>query len=246
VERRNQTIIGMARSMLKGMGVPASFWGEAVSTAVHILNRSFTRSVDGRTPFEAWHGHKPDVQYLRVFGCRAHVKLTRPGLKKLDDRSMPAVFLEYEPRSKAYRLYDPVAKRILVSHDVVFDARRAWDWQSATEPIVTSEFVIESTDYVGDVSAPVTAMAADDIKPQEQPSPGAAEPSTPWAAPDDLEFATPPTAPDPELFDAEDDTEAPHRYRRVANLHGERLQKSLQVLLMQSGIRAGARPWTRR
>jgi hypothetical protein len=223
VERRNQTIIGMARSMLKGMGVPASFWGEAVSTAVHILNRSFTRSVDGQTPFEAWHGHKPDVQYLRVFGCRAHVKITRPGLKKLDDRSVPAVFLGYEPGSKAYMLYDPVAKRILVSRDVVFDEGHAWDWQSASEPVITSEFVMESTDYGGDVSAPVSATAADDIEPQEQSSPDAAEPSTPWVDTDDLEFATPPTAPDPELFDAEDDTEAPHRYRRVADLHGDRL-----------------------
>jgi hypothetical protein len=204
--------------MLKGMGVPASFWGEAVSTVVHILNRSFTRSVDGQTPFEAWHGHKPDVQYLHVFGCRAHVKITRPGLKKLDDRSVPAVFLGYEPGSKAYRLYDPVAKRILVSRDVVFDEGRAWDWQSASEPVVTSEFIVESMDYGGDVSAPVSATAAD-----EQSSPDAAEPSTPWVDTDDLEFATPPTAPDPELFDAEDDAEAPHRYRRVADLHGDRL-----------------------
>jgi transposase InsO family protein len=42
VERRNQTIVGMARSMLKAMSVPAKFWGEAVTTAVFILNRSYT------------------------------------------------------------------------------------------------------------------------------------------------------------------------------------------------------------
>jgi transposase InsO family protein len=39
VERRNQTIISMARSMLKAMGVLASFWGEAVTTAIHVLTR---------------------------------------------------------------------------------------------------------------------------------------------------------------------------------------------------------------
>jgi hypothetical protein len=52
VERRNQTVLGMARSMMKGMNVPSWLWGEAVSTAVFILNRSLTRSVEGRTPYE--------------------------------------------------------------------------------------------------------------------------------------------------------------------------------------------------
>jgi transposase InsO family protein len=37
VERWNQTIVGMARSMLKAKDVPAAVWGEAVSTAVFIF-----------------------------------------------------------------------------------------------------------------------------------------------------------------------------------------------------------------
>jgi hypothetical protein len=109
VERRNQTVIGMVRSMLKAKNMPNKFWGEAVMTAIYVLNRSFTRSMDSMTPFEAWHGRKPDVQHLRVFGCVAHAKVTHPGAKKLDDRSIPMVFLGYEEGSKAYRLFDPVA-----------------------------------------------------------------------------------------------------------------------------------------
>lgn len=61
VERRNQTVVGMARSMLKAKGMPSMFWGEAVATAVYLLNRSFTRRVDGHTRYEAWHGTKPDI-----------------------------------------------------------------------------------------------------------------------------------------------------------------------------------------
>ena len=97
-------------------------------TAVYVLNHSFTRSVDGMTPYEAWHGRKPDVEHLRVFGCIAHVKITRPGLKKLDDRSVKMVFLGYEHGSKAYRLFDPVANRVVVSRDVVFDEGASWNW----------------------------------------------------------------------------------------------------------------------
>jgi transposase InsO family protein len=53
VERRNQTVVAMARRMLKAKGLPAYFWGEAVSTAVYILNRAPTRALDGKTSYEA-------------------------------------------------------------------------------------------------------------------------------------------------------------------------------------------------
>lgn len=53
VERRNQTVVEMARCLLKSMQVPGIFWGEAAKTAVYILNRSPTRSLEGITPYEA-------------------------------------------------------------------------------------------------------------------------------------------------------------------------------------------------
>lgn len=40
IERRNQTVVEMARCMLKSMHVPALFWAEAVKTAVYLLNRA--------------------------------------------------------------------------------------------------------------------------------------------------------------------------------------------------------------
>jgi transposase InsO family protein len=52
-ERRNQTVPGMARRMLKAKKVPSMFWEKAVLTAAFILNRLFTGSVDGKTPYEA-------------------------------------------------------------------------------------------------------------------------------------------------------------------------------------------------
>ena len=89
VERRNQTVLGMVRSMLKAMRMPGWFWGEAVLTAIFILNRSPTRSLEGITPYEAWYGSKPPVHFFRTFGCVAHVKAAGGHLKKLDDRSIP-------------------------------------------------------------------------------------------------------------------------------------------------------------
>lgn len=53
VERRNQTVVEMARCMLKSKEMPAKFWGEAVKTAVYILNRSPTKAVETGTPYQA-------------------------------------------------------------------------------------------------------------------------------------------------------------------------------------------------
>jgi transposase InsO family protein len=123
VERRNGSVVATARSMLKAKGLPGWFWGEAVSTAVYVLNRCPTKSVDDMTPFEAWHGKKPAVKHLKTFGCLVYVRNTTPHLKKLEDRGRKMVFIGYEHDSKAYRAYNPVTKRVHVTRDVVFDER---------------------------------------------------------------------------------------------------------------------------
>lgn len=153
VERQNQTIVRMAQSMLKAKQMLAPFWGEPVSTAVFILNRLPTKSLKGTTPFEAWHGQKPDVSFLRTFGCVGHVNVTKPGLKKLDDRSTPMVFLGYKHGSKACRLYDPNAQRVAMSRDVIFDEVASWNWEPSgveeTGGGGGSHFTIEYAEYYG-------------------------------------------------------------------------------------------------
>jgi len=96
VERRNQTVVAMARALLKQRlkqrGLLARFWGEAVVTAVHLLNRAPTKALQGRTPYEAWHGKAPQVKHLRTFGCVAYTK-DLSQLKKLDDHSCLGIFI---------------------------------------------------------------------------------------------------------------------------------------------------------
>ena len=120
-------VVGMARSMMKAKSMPTRFWGEAVTTAVFILNHAPTKALKGVTPFKAWYEHKPSVSFLRTFGSIGHVRKTKPVLTKLEDRSTPMVFLGYAEGTKAYWLYDPRGDKVLVSHDVVFDKKAAWD-----------------------------------------------------------------------------------------------------------------------
>ncbi|KAL0402494.1 UNVERIFIED_CONTAM: Copia protein [Sesamum latifolium] len=74
-ERKNRTVINMARTMLKSKVMPKEFWAEAVACAVYLSNQSPTRSLEKITPQEAWSGWKPSVKHLRVFGssCYVHV-----------------------------------------------------------------------------------------------------------------------------------------------------------------------------
>ena len=132
VERRNRTLMEMARSYLKEMKLPGMMWGEAVRHSIYVLNRLPTRALTGVTPYEAWsvNGNKPDVGHIKVFGCTAHMKVPGHAVKKLDDRSLCVVNLGREPGSKAYRLYDPKENRVYVSKDVVFEENKPWAWEN--------------------------------------------------------------------------------------------------------------------
>ncbi|KAL4368367.1 hypothetical protein GQ457_05G028310 [Hibiscus cannabinus] len=74
-ERKNRTILNMARSMFKAKNMPKEFWAEVVSCAVYFSNRSPTKNVDNVTPQEAWSGRKPSVRHIRVFGTAASTKV---------------------------------------------------------------------------------------------------------------------------------------------------------------------------
>ena len=78
-------MIEMARSMLKQMHLPSTFWGEAVRHTIYILNHLPTRAISGMTPFIAWFEKKPTISHIRVFGCLAYMRLPSGSIKKLED-----------------------------------------------------------------------------------------------------------------------------------------------------------------
>ncbi|KAL1191737.1 Retrovirus-related Pol polyprotein from transposon TNT 1-94 [Cardamine amara subsp. amara] len=79
-------------------------------------------------PEEAWSGVKPVVGYFRVFGCIGYVHIPDQKKSKLHDKSKKCVFLGVSDESKAWRLYDPTVKKIVISKDVVFDEDKSWNW----------------------------------------------------------------------------------------------------------------------
>lgn len=137
VERRNRTVVAMARSLLKERNIPAYFWGEAVRHAVYVLNRLPTRALSMQTPYESWTGNKPNLEYLRVFGCLSHMKLPAIHTTKLSNRSKTVIYLGKEPGTKACRLFDPSAGTVHVSRDVVFEEGKGWNWSEGETEVVS-------------------------------------------------------------------------------------------------------------
>ncbi|KAM1229407.1 hypothetical protein ACFX2G_040590 [Malus domestica] len=120
--------MNMVRSMLSAKQVPKNFWPEGVNWAVHVLNRCPTLAVKNKTPEEAWNGHKPSMDHFRIFGCIAHAHVPDNKRVKLNDKSYKCILLGVSEESKAYRLFDPVSQKIIISRDVVFEEDKQWVW----------------------------------------------------------------------------------------------------------------------
>ena len=104
--------------MLEHSGMTKGFWAEALGTAAHIANRCPRKGLGWRTPFKLLFGRTPDVSYFQIFGCCAW-KFNEES-KKWDPKALPMVLIGYEPGSKAYRLWDPKSRKIVVSASVRF------------------------------------------------------------------------------------------------------------------------------
>ena len=97
------------------------YWGEAMMTAVYLLNRSYTSVVKGKTPFELWYGRKPSLKHLRVFGCKAYAYEANDSKRtKLGVRGNPCIFTGYQENLYGYRLIDAKTHRATTSRHVVF------------------------------------------------------------------------------------------------------------------------------
>jgi hypothetical protein len=182
IEWRNQTVVGMARALLKQRGLLAMFWGEAVVTAIYILNRSPTKALDGRMPYEVWHGRKPAVSHLRVFGCLTFAK-ELGHISKLDDRSTMGVFVGYTEGSKAYCILDPKTQRARTARDILFNEGRGWAWDKAVDDGSTptyNDFTVEYFHFEGPGGVgSSSSMSMPTPVPEPSPSPAPSTPPTP-------------------------------------------------------------------
>ncbi|WVZ53355.1 hypothetical protein U9M48_004314 [Paspalum notatum var. saurae] len=134
VERKNRTLVEMARTMLDEHRTPRRFWAEAVNMACYITNRILLRAFLGKTSYELRFGRQPNVKHL----CFVLKKARH--LDKFESRCLDGIFLGYTSSSRAFRVWNLEAKQVVETCEVSFDK---------TMPCITLAFELLGNDEEG-------------------------------------------------------------------------------------------------
>lgn len=132
-ERSMRTVVERARTTMIEMGIPSFLWPEIIRAVVAIVNRTATKSVQGKTPYQAFMDqvepdfapHIPSVSHLRVLGCKAYVQIPiqdRVLSQKTIPRAEIGILVGYQG-NHIYRVYVASRRTIVSSSNVTFDEK---------------------------------------------------------------------------------------------------------------------------
>ncbi|CAL8998283.1 unnamed protein product [Prunus brigantina] len=123
-ERKNRHLLEVVRASLFDAQMPRFFWGEAVCSAVYLINRVPSSVLNFQTPLQALLQfcalHSTPNLEPRVFGCVTFVHLYTHQRNKLEPRALKCVFIGYAQHQKGYRCYHPPTQKLYITMDVVF------------------------------------------------------------------------------------------------------------------------------
>ncbi|KAE8686551.1 cytochrome P450 71A9-like [Hibiscus syriacus] len=112
-ERMNRSLNERARCLRLNAGLPKHFWAEAVNMACYLINRSPRASLAGKVVEEVWTGHDE------------------------------CIFLGYKKGVKGFKFWDPVAKKVVISRDVIFDEQSMLQQKQDTTVVDFEQFPVE-------------------------------------------------------------------------------------------------------
>lgn len=100
--------------------MPIQLWGECVSTAAYLINRTPSPNLNNCSPYELLYDQAPAYEMMKVFGCLCYAATTPPQRTKFSPRASRCVFLGYPFGCKGYKLFDLDNKVFITSRDVTF------------------------------------------------------------------------------------------------------------------------------
>ena len=120
LERKHRHVLNVGRALRFHASLPLKFWGECVLTAAYLINRTPTKILQGKTPYECLFGIRPSYDNFRIFGCLYYAQVRQKPKEKFAARSRRCMFIGYPFGKKGWKLYDLESKEIFVSRDVIF------------------------------------------------------------------------------------------------------------------------------
>ncbi|GKA09245.1 retrovirus-related pol polyprotein from transposon TNT 1-94 [Tanacetum coccineum] len=128
--------------------------------ACHIHNRITSRVIP-TSSYELWKGRKPNLDYVRVWGCVAYYRTPDPKRSKLGARGIRSVFVGYAKNSKAYRLLDERTGVIIESRDVdFFEDKFSNDVENSHTELVPTPYGSSRGEISKEINEPRRSMRA--------------------------------------------------------------------------------------
>ena len=121
VERVIKSVITHASTMLWHARVKEDLWALAAKASVYLHNRVPNRSLENEvTPYEMWHGTKPHVGHIRVWGCRTWAAIPKKKRTKWESKSAECILVGFYDTENLYQLWDIEKKELIKRRDVIF------------------------------------------------------------------------------------------------------------------------------
>ena len=117
-ERLNRTLLEKVCAMLHASGLPKFLWGEVVNHAVYLKNQTSTKALDGKTPFQVFHGTKPNLCGIPEFSSKVWVHT--PENSKLEGRSVIGRWVGFDEESSSHHIYSPEKRTVSIQRSVKF------------------------------------------------------------------------------------------------------------------------------
>jgi hypothetical protein len=174
-ERKNHTLIEMARTMLDEYKTSDQFWAEALNTACHAINRLYLHKLLKKITYELLTGNKFNVSYFRVFRSKCYILQKRSKSSKFAPKTYEGVLLCYDSNYRGYRVFNVTTGCVETMCDAVFNETN----DSQKEQV--------DPDLIDDEEAPCDAaqrMAIGDVRskdPSNQPQETSPNDTTPPA-----------------------------------------------------------------
>ena len=121
VERWNRTVAKMANSMMYEARINFPLWSAAFCHANLIRNRLPVTGLGTLTPYEIFHGKRPQVDNLRIWGSYCYKLI--PGMRKLPGlaRRKKLIYVGETANRMGFRCFDPVTFKFTTEFEVIFD-----------------------------------------------------------------------------------------------------------------------------
>src|SRR5258708_31206038 len=117
----NRTLVELACAMLTASHLTEFLWEPAANHATYVRNRSYTKAVQNKTPYEGWHNIKPNVSYLREFGSPVWILLQGQLMqRKMLPKTTQYYYVGNEDNSQSIIYYNKETQKLNISRNFYF------------------------------------------------------------------------------------------------------------------------------